>query len=323
MTQYQKVNQNYFSAIKYCASLLVVFLFSCDKIDQPYEQTIVTGPNNGVEVKSDSAKILVKKVLLEDYTGHKCGNCPKALDTIAAIETMFPEQIIPVSIHSGYYSTYTTAPYKYNWIVESPSKPGYNALDEFFQVSDQGNPNGMVNRKDYDIVTFAHVKGTDVWKTAVGAELSTSLKASIYLINKFDPSNNNLQTTAKIKFISALSGSYKLATMLIEDHVSCDTSTGRIVPQKDYRINPDDNFNYVHKHVLRDYLYGAFGDSLMTNPAANDTITKIYNKNISLKKNSSDTSPYYINADDLYVVVYIYNASTYEILQAEKLKIKP
>jgi Outer membrane protein Omp28 len=306
--------------------ILVSFFFiliSCDKIEQPYEQEVVNGPINGVEIKSDSSKILIKKVLLEDYTGHKCGNCPKALDTVATIESAYPDQVITVSIHSGYYSTFSSAPYKYNWIVESPTKPGYNALDEFFQISDQGNPNGMVNRKDYDIINFSHVKGIDTWKTAVASELSTPLKATIYLTNIFDATNNNLKTTAKIKFLSSLSGSFKIATMLLEDHVACDTSLGRTVPQKDYRINPDDDYDYVHKHVLRDYLYGAFGDSLKTNPNANDTLTKVYTKNINLKKNSSDTAPYYINADDLYVVVYIYNASTYEVIQTEKLKIKP
>ena len=303
--------------------VVVLFLNACDKIEQPYEQGLVSGPIDGIEVKSDSSKILIKKVLLEDYTGHKCGNCPKAIDTVDAIEAAYPGKVITVSIHSGYYSTYSSAPYKYNWVVESPTKPGYNALDEFFQISDQGNPNGMINRKDYDIINFSHVKGIDIWKTAVAAELSSPLKASIYLINKFDPSNNNLQTTAKIKFLSSLSGPYKIATMLVEDHISCDTSAGRVLPQKDYRINPDDDFNYVHKHVLRDYLFGAFGDTLATNPNANDTITRTFTKNITLKKNGSDTTPYYINADDLYVIVYIYHANTYEIIQTEKLKIKP
>ena len=303
--------------------MMTLLIYACDKIEQPYEQGLVDGPINGVEMKSDSSKILIKKVLLEDYTGHKCGNCPKAIDTVDAIEAAYPERVITVSIHSGYYSTYSSAPYKYNWVVESPTKPGYNALDEFFQISDQGNPNGMINRKDYDIINFSHVKGIDIWKTAVAAELSTPLQASIYMINKFDPSNNNLQTTAKVKFLTSLSGSYKIATMLVEDHINCDTTAGRIVPQKDYRINPDDDFNYVHKHVLRDYLFGAFGDTLKTNPNVNDTISKVFTKNITLKKNGSDSAPYYINPDDLYVIVYIYNANTYEVIQTEKLKIKP
>ncbi len=303
---------------------LVVLLFNaCDKIEQPYEQEQVTGPITGVEVKSDSSKINLRKLLLEDYTGHKCGNCPKAIDTIHSILNLFPEQVIPVSIHSGYYSTYNTSPYNYNWVVESPTQPGYNALDEFFQVSAQGNPNGMVNRKDFDLSSFTHVKGIDQWKNDVGAIVSLPTQATLYLVNVFDENNNNLKSTIHVRFLNALAGTYKLGTMLVEDEVLCDTLAGRVVPQKDYRINPDDDFNYHHEHVLRGYLFGAFGDSLMTNPSAGDTISKVYTKNIALQKNPGDTNPYYLIPGHLHVIAYIYNAITFEIIQAEELKIKP
>ena len=300
-----------------------IIFFSCDKIEKPYEQELVLGPISGDTVKSDSSKITIRKVLLEDYTGHKCGNCPKAVDTIDAVMAMFPGQVLPVSIHSGYYSTYNSAPYQYNWVVESPTKPGYNALDEFFQVSDQGNPNGMVNRKDYNIVTFSHVKGIDTWKNDVSNVLANPTSATLYLENIFDPTNNNLKTRIQVRFLAALSGSYSLGTMLVEDEVLCDTAAGRVLPQKDYRINPDDDFAYHHKHVLRGYLFGAFGDTLISNPAINDTVSKVYTKNISLQKNPGDTGPYYLNRDHLHVIAYIYNTATYEIVQAEELKIKP
>jgi hypothetical protein len=192
-------------------------------------------------------------------------------------------------------------------------------LDEFFQVSDQGNPNGMINRKDYDLVNFSHVKGIDTWKTEVAALLATPASASIYITNVFDVSNNNLQTTARVRFLAPLTGSYKIGTMVVEDEILCDTLAGRIVPQKDYRINPDDDFDYKHKHVLRDYLYGAFGDSLVTNPGLNDTITKVFTKNLG----GVGTGVYDWKADKLAVIVYIYNSLTYEVIQAEELKIKP
>ncbi len=306
----------FFSAITVFFGAIMV---SCDKVEQPFEQEQVTGPINGVPVKSDSSKILDRKVLVEDYTGHKCGNCPKALDTIEDILLTHPGQVIPVSIHSGYYSTHTSSPYSYNWIVESPTKPGYNALDEFFQVSDQGNPNGMVNRKDYDLVNFLHVKGIDVWKAEVASILATPAQASIYLVNVYDPTNNNLQTTANVRFLSSLTGNYKIATMVVEDEVECDTLVGRILPQKDYTMNPDDDYHYIHKHVLRDYLYGAFGDSLMTNPNINDTVSRVFTRNLS----GIGTGVYDWKADKLAVIVYIYNGTTYEIIQAEELKIKP
>jgi hypothetical protein len=286
-----------------CAAFLMA-LISCDKVEKPVEYGSCP-PNSGLPVESDPNGISQKKVLLEDYTGHKCGNCPKALDTINSIVAAYGESVIPVSIHSGYYSTLSGPNYLYNWVVESPTKPGYNELDDFFQVSANGNPNGMINRKYYNTSSFTHIMGIDVWKTEVNNALSSPLEATIKITNRYDTTSKQISSSITVRFLASLTGKYRLATMLIEDSI--------VKPQKDYRFNPDDILNYTHRHALRGYLYSAFGEEISEDPFPNQKITKDYCISISGKSYDSR---------HCYVIAYVYNSATYEIIQAEELRIR-
>ena len=51
----------------------VVSVFSCDKIDGPTRENISIDTTCQFAVDNS---IPDKKVLVEDYTGHNCGNCP-------------------------------------------------------------------------------------------------------------------------------------------------------------------------------------------------------------------------------------------------------
>jgi thiol-disulfide isomerase/thioredoxin len=67
---------------------------SCDVIEEPFliEQ----------EVVSDSCEAFifptqenyVKKVLLEDYTGHTCGNCPRAAEKADELKETYQNQLL-------------------------------------------------------------------------------------------------------------------------------------------------------------------------------------------------------------------------------------
>jgi len=56
----------------------LTILYSCDVIEGDY---MTVGTNN-----PDDTTSFVKKVLIEDFTGHRCPNCPSAAAELEALE---------------------------------------------------------------------------------------------------------------------------------------------------------------------------------------------------------------------------------------------
>jgi hypothetical protein len=76
---------------------LAVFISGCDEITGLKRQPVVTSPPPGDSV--------VKKVLVEDYTGHTCGNCPAAARMLNdTIKPLYGDRLIVLGIHAGYFA---------------------------------------------------------------------------------------------------------------------------------------------------------------------------------------------------------------------------
>ena len=95
--------------------LLITVLISgiwtaCDKIEKPLillsEQIISDGEGllDTVYVV-DSVYVADKHVLLEDFTGHKCVNCPEAALSAHQWAEENGHRLIIYGIHAGFYAT--------------------------------------------------------------------------------------------------------------------------------------------------------------------------------------------------------------------------
>jgi thiol-disulfide isomerase/thioredoxin len=258
------------------------------------------------DVKDPNVTIIQgnRKVLVEDYTGHKCGNCPAAADTLRYLEKKYEGKIIPIAIHAGFFATVNpTYPTDFRNTTS-------NAYDAQFGISAAGNPNGLVNRKGYG--TGGFVKAYTVWEGEVAQMLSTTSKFEIKIRNTFNIAGNSVNTRITTKSFANINGNYKLVVLLTEDSI--------ISEQLDYRLPSGSQLisNYNFMHVLRDAVNSSWGDPIFTTGAVvNDSIVKSYNYTV----NSS------YNAAKCHIVAYIYDADSssptyYEVLQAEEEKVK-
>lgn len=272
-------------------SVLSVML-SCDKVN---------------DVRDPNAEAITgnRKVFVEDYTGHKCGNCPAAADTLKYLEKKYSGQIVPLAIHAGFFAT-TNATYPTDFRTAAG-----NAYDTQFGISNAGNPNGLINRGGYG--TGGFIKAYTSWEGEVAQMLSKPAKFEIKIKNNFVTSSNNLNTSITVRSLSNNSGVYKLVVLLSEDSI--------IAEQLDYRLPSGSQTitNYEFKHVLRDAINSTWGDAIFTIGAiANDSVVKTYtNYNIN--------SGY--NAAKCHVIAYVYDADSnsptyYEVLQVEEAHVK-
>ncbi len=280
--------------------LIVITLTSCDYVNNTVQPTNTTNGGN-----TTGSGIIYKKVLVEDYTGHKCGNCPAAALELKNLKTTYGEKIIPIAVHAGFYA-FTNATYTTNF-----QTPVGNDYDTQFGNSAAGNPNGLINRVGYGSASF--IKQWSGWNAEIAQQTAIPAKIQLKIKNTFNTTTNSLNTDITLKALTALTGQYKLVVLLTEDSI--------IAEQLDYSKPSGSQFipNYEFNHVLRGAINSTWGDAVFsTTINANDSVVKTYSNyilNTTYKSNKC------------YVVAYVYDANAssptyYEVMQAEEKKVK-
>jgi hypothetical protein len=281
--------------IKYIFAIAIItFSFqACDYIEEPYERN-ANGGNGGDTLAK-------RKVLLEDYTGHKCVNCPGAAVTAHDLKEQYEDQLIIIAVHAGYFAEPSSSGlYTTDFTTETGDE-----LDSYFGVSALGNPNGMVNRLGEGT---GRVKLPDVWPSAIGQEISKPADALIEIDHTYNDQTRVVSTTLNIEFKNNLAGNYRISVFITEDDIDAPQMNN------DPAIGPTPDIeDYVHMHVLRGSLNGTFGDQI-----TDETIE-------AGAEYSVDLNDYTVSADwkdgDCSLVSFIFNSETFEIIQAEEVKL--
>jgi hypothetical protein len=283
---------------KYLAILSsILIITSCDVEDGPF----ITDYDSYVNPE--------KKVLIEDFTGHLCPNCPDAARELDAIHDIYGNQIIGIAIHvsKSFARPYpaSQAPsfqydFRTNWGDE---------LDGYYGISAMGLPRGMVNRIGFP---DNHKLGKDEWASTVALELKKDVDFTIHISSD----ENSISITSEVK--NNISSEYNLVVCLTESNI--------INWQKDGQDNIED---YQHNHVLRTVLIDESLSS-SSNYVAGQQIETLINYDLtSLEQFNIDYSTNNTaelgngnagdwNTSNMSVIAYIYNTTTKEIVQVEE-----
>lgn len=290
-------------------SLLLTFalavLMACDKVQNPLPVKETAVGTNFI-TKTNIAKAHIKKVLLEDYTGHQCGNCPAAAIVAENLGNKYKDTLIVIAVHAGFFAR-TNATYATSYTTTAGNDWDGSTG---FGVSAVGNPNGMVNRKVYP--SFTLIQKETAWPASVAVAKNDPFIVRVELTTNYDTSAKALNVSTKLKFAANYANSVKLNLVIMQDSLVGD--------QKDYSVNPDHVEDYEFMHMLRGDINGSWGVTAKDAPiVANDSV-KIENNNFAV--NSIFTPQIPFNDKKLYVVAIVYDAVTREVLQVEKVKIR-
>jgi len=286
---------------------------SCDIVEGPY---LIDGNTTPVDTNT-----FIKKVLIEDFTGHRCPNCPSAAEELAALQNFYGDNVIGIAIHpSSTFSTpspLTSSSYSYDFRTEF----GDN-IDNIFELTTVGLPRGMVNRTGFDT---DHQIGKDEWSSVVQTELAKSPIFRITLSSDVSSGNGTISVTAEALTNINLDKIHELDDYNI---VVCLTENNIVQWQKDNTSG--DIENYVHNHVLRAMLNTTFGESIGNSFVDGDIWEKDYSVDITTLENTNEN--YSLNTlfmgngnckgwneDNMEIVAYIYNTNHYEIVQVEEI----
>jgi hypothetical protein len=235
--------------------LLLLGLSACDIIEAPYyEEDFINQLPADEKCLLEAAKEeafpegvpITKKVLLEEMTGHKCGNCPEATETAYRLyKETYPDQVILVGLHAGPLASFTPTASKYFTDFTTPDG------DEIYETMNPGGvvPFGMVDRE---------VRNTNAnaWPNAVAERLQVPPVAGIRVVNCYEIDSVQVGTVIDLKFLEDISKETYLNVWLIEDKV--------IDWQKDYRApgGKVDLEDYEHHQVFRQAINSPFGEPI-------------------------------------------------------------
>ncbi|MBR6333706.1 MAG: Omp28 family outer membrane lipoprotein [Bacteroidales bacterium] len=266
--------------------LSVIILFTaCDRVEGPYvvinDQDEVT-----VDFPDLDPTTVFRKVLIEEYTGHRCPNCPNGHEKLEELLTRFGDTLIPVCIHA----TSLAAP-----TVEFPDDLRAEAgleLATDWQID--GIPAGVINRADEPMGSIPAR-----WLSKVNAVDRTDIPAAIQLINQYNE-NGLLKVNAKVTMLESHDSPLRLSLFIVED--------GIVSPQ----INGTETIeNYVHNHVLRGSINGTYGQLLNGTGELSAGESCLYAKSFSFV--GTNWKPEHCS-----VVAILYDKNNYNVLQVER-----
>jgi hypothetical protein len=274
---------NFFSGWMAGLTVSALMLGSCDKLDPPYA-TIA-----GQDIDTTNKKT----ILIEDYTGIKCVNCPSAAVVAHTLENLYKHKVVVMAVHAGYYaqpdaSGLYTADYRTPegtaWFT------GYGLI---------ATPMGMVDR-----VTVNSTKAimVAIWSSTVQSEFLKIKEANISIAATASKGAPTVGIHVVTNFLTAKQGTWMLNVCVVEDSI--------ISPQKnnDPLINNGkDVENYVHMNMLRKTITGENGEVIARNPASGN-----YSAQYTLT-----LDPVW-KPNHLSLVVFISDSATGTILQAGK-----
>lgn len=303
---------------KFLAILIpVMMLISCDKVKNPIEDPNAFLPPPAPNcvtphiVKTNSLTMNFRKVLVEDYTGHTCGNCPRAAEDAEAIINKFQDSVVVIAVHAG---TQFSPPVLPDYPDDYRTTAG-TAWDQFFGMSAAGLPKGCVNRSQ---IPFPQPRST--WMSTTDALLNNPQEAKMLVTTTLDSAKMLLNVDVKTTFLTALSNSVSLCVVITEDSI--------VGAQKDYFppvgatvVNGDERPDYEFEHMLRGAVNGSWGEVITgASVLANDTVSRSYNCFQLNPWPVIPAKPKY-NLKHTTVVAFLYYTSTKVIIQVEKVKI--
>lgn len=215
-----------------------------------------------------------RAILIEDFTGQKCINCPTGTEIINSIvDTYGEDNVIAVGVHSGPLGFAGNS--KTVGLMTDTGNEYYTRWDK---ENKMGQPWVIFNRKTSPDSHYNN------WAAMVGTIISEKANLSVKIANAYDAATRTLTTTVGADGVNGTVNG-KLQVWIVEDGV------------KALQMMPDGKSNkeYIHNHVFRAAVNGTWGEDVTVKEG--ETTTKQYQYVL----------PEAWNADNIAIVAFVYN----------------
>ena len=220
-------------------AFITLLFFACDQVDLADRYITVDKP--APSTQDSTAVVETRRVLIEEFTGQRCVNCPNAAAEIQRLKQAYgADTVIAVSIHGGELAFFSTA----------------KLLGLRTELGDEYNkrwnvvawPKGMVNRS-------GTLSDYEEWFTLV----NSAVRQEAPLTLSVQATASTVTTTAQA--LKPVQG--KLQLWITESGITA------------MQAMPDgtNNREYTHNHVLRAAVNGTWGEDITLAPGQTQTYT--------------------------------------------------
>jgi len=231
-----------------------IMLGACEEEPPPVNLNPDTGLTDTSYMGEGNATPQEKKVLIEDFTGVRCNNCPDATDQAEAIKADNPDRIIILAIHcnDAFSEPYPESKEDYK------TEKGTQLYDLFGQPS---QPAGAIDRSNFDNQDDVILSYPE-WPNFADQRLNIQTPVNLELNSELE--GNEVSVLAKTRFLSNLAGNFYLTIAVTEDKI------------QDVQLMPsgEKKKDYEHNHILRKIITPFDGTLLYEAPEANRVVEK-------------------------------------------------
>ena len=251
---------------------LIPVITSCDQVDE-----------NDRYIKVEDVQV-TRRVLLEEFTGQRCVNCPEAHAVIEKLEEQYGDDLIVVSIHAGSFG------------IKSP----FGLMQEEGDIyanrwGINSYPAGVVDRTG-NVMTY------DAWSAAIRNEAGKETDLEINLEATLSADQKNINITTDLLCSDNLSGSLQL--WVVENDITALQFDGDVTVT-----------DYKHNNVFRACVNGEWGQEI----ALTANVSQKLSNSIEVFVDPTYKIASW-NTDHLYIVGFVYNDNG--VVQVNRVKVE-
>ncbi len=220
---------------------LLVLMSACEEVPPAIDFTVPLTDTSYV-VSSIPAK-QDKVVLIEEFSGVTCVNCPGGNAFVEDLIEKHEGRVITATLHAGSFAT------------------PLNISNEDFEIEETAQIDGMLGVTGYPAAAVDRIQfaGDGIamtspysnWEAATEQQLEKTTPVNIDLSYEYDETENILKVRTVLTYTEDIQGNHNLSLFLVESKIidpqlSVDAPGGLIK-------------EYEHNHVVRDMLTSSSG----------------------------------------------------------------
>lgn len=268
---------------------------SCEEVGPSID---LSEPDEEVVVLPQIPEVQEKTLLIMEFSGGNCSNCPNGATAINNLLNEYGHKIIALTAHMQ----------DENNVLAFPAEGAIQDFrlaentEHFYGFQGSGIPTAGLDFVKYNNENFV-LLGLSKWPVYTPQRLA--VPAAVNLEGNAYREGDLIKAEIAINYTSDVSEAHNIVAVVMEDHII------------DHQIMPDLSLNtsYEHRHILRRYFTIAAGSPVVGTMALKPAGTQV------IRRFETGIDPQW-NLDNCHIVAYIQNAANKEIWQSVEVDVE-
>lgn len=229
-----------------------------------------------------STEVSNRNLLIEEFTGRNCPNCPLGHAISNDITHSNHDHAWSIGIHSGYFTPVTYP--NFNTDISAVITDAYG--------DNLSYPSALLNRSTEQPI------GRGEWEAAAGQQLQQIAECNVDGHVVINPLTRTASITAEVYYTAnSLESTNYLTIVMVQDSIVGEQAYAVLNPEQDLG---DDM--YCHMHVLRDVVTADWGD-VISPTTQGSLVTKTYE--YIIPDTIGNPNGVYVDLDNIYFIAYV------------------